>query len=209
MSHYVEGGDTLLFAFNYGDQEGYMVVSADLSRFPIVAKADAGSVDFEDMDSADPFSAYVANLAADIRESLASDDRDTAYANLWADILNPEYEYVVTMPEEEAAQEGANKAARTPTGRATISPHISIALSSWKQSGLYNSEAGSGAIGCPAMAIGMLLYDVGNRGDLGIIATNPKFDYSDQYTSKNTPHDENIQSHLPVGNSCSLPRRLL
>ena len=55
FSYYVEGADTLLYAFNYGDNEGYVVLDGSLSSFPIIAQADTGSVSLTDLDSGTPF----------------------------------------------------------------------------------------------------------------------------------------------------------
>ena len=46
MSCYVEDGDTLLYAFNYGEDDGFIVLGSVVSSYPVFGYSDKGSVDF-------------------------------------------------------------------------------------------------------------------------------------------------------------------
>lgn len=183
VSCFVENGDTLLFAFNYGDDEGYTIVGASAGSFPVLAQSDHGSVNFDDVDKDGSFAFFINLMAESVIN--ASADPDTAYASLWKEVGNDEWEYSVEVvdPQLDADTISGNKSrSRTSSGKASIYPYTGLALKDWCQAGDYNASADKGAcIGCPAMAVGMLLYDVNNRVDGINAATVPYFTYNEQY----------------------------
>lgn len=186
VSYYVENGDTLLFAFNYGDNNGYTIIGATASSFPVLAQSESGKVDFDSVDARGSFGYFVSLMAESVRQSAS--EPDTAYASLWGDVDNDEWEYSVEVvdPELEADTIPGNKSrSRVSSGKATIYPYTGLALKDWRQEGDYNYYAGNkkACIGCPAMAVGMLLYDVNNRLDGVNISTNPSFGYYEQYST--------------------------
>lgn len=191
VSYYIDNGDTLLYAFNYGEDDGYIIVSADLSHFPIVAKADSGRIDFSIIDESDPFSLHIQQLADNIRNDLTLSAQDTTYTALWADISKPEFDYEISLLTEDKPT--TNKATRVPTGKTKIFPMIGIALASWGQYGDYDSAAKAGHIGCPAMAIGMLLYDVQHREFGNWAVTNPSFHVDDRYMDRAKQVSKNLR----------------
>lgn len=46
ISYCIDGRDTLMYAINYKNDEGYILISADNSQFPILAHGDKGGFDF-------------------------------------------------------------------------------------------------------------------------------------------------------------------
>ncbi len=194
VSYYVDNGDTLLFAFNYGDGAGYTIIGGSLGTFPIIAQSDAGSIDFDNLQEGDPFYFYIRSVAEQIKVSLTT-PTDTAYAALWADIDNDEYTYDIQLINSpEIINNSVNKSrTTTPSNKASIYPHTGMALKNWNQSGDYNSAAPNEAcIGCPAVAIGMLLFDVNNRTDGINEGTTPYFPYSYQ----NASYAKSVSSNL-------------
>lgn len=183
VSYYVENGDTLLFAFNYGDNNGYTIIGSNASSFPVLAQSENGKVDFDAVDASGSFGYFVSLMAESVRQS--SSEPDTAYASLWNGVDSDEWEYSVEVvdPDREADTISGNKSrSRVSSGKATIYPYTGLALKDWCQAGDYNSSAKNGAcIGCPAMAVGMLFYDMNNRMDGLNVKTSPSFSYSEQY----------------------------
>ncbi len=194
VSYYIDNGDTLLFAFNYGDESGYTIIGGSLGAFPIIAQSDAGSVNFGNLQESNPFYCYIHSVAEQIKLTRTS-PTDTTYAALWADIDNEEYTYDIQLINSaDDINNSVNKSRTTiPSNKATIYPHTGIALKGWSQSGDYNSASPNGAcIGCPAVAIGMLLYDINNRTDGINEDTDPYFPY--QY--QNTSYAKSVSSNL-------------
>lgn len=105
---------------------------------------------------------------------------------LWSEVDDPETECIIEVsePDMDTVPQSGNKLVRRryKSGREPIYPYTGIALEKWGQYGDYNSSAPQGvSIGCPAMAVGMLLYDVCNRIDGINQETSPYFDYTDMY----------------------------
>lgn len=88
VSFYVADGDTLLYAFNYGEDKGYTIVNADLSGFPILANSEDGAIDFNSMDDASPFKSFVGRAAEAVRRNLLTSAPDTSKVETWANIIH-------------------------------------------------------------------------------------------------------------------------
>lgn len=181
VSFYVSDGDTLLYAFNYGEGEGYTIVSGSTASFPILAQSGEGRVDFDRAAEGDPFTFFAGLMARSVKERLdRATTADTAYAALWRHVDDPDYTYEVTPLDEDEETVG-NKGRLTKTGREYIHPYTGLELKNWGQYGDYNSAAPNRAcIGCPAVAIGMLLYDVCTRTFGKIEDTKPSFSVEDR-----------------------------
>lgn len=182
VSYYVDGADTLLYAFNYGDNEGYVVLDGSLSSFPIIAQADTGSVSLTDLDSGTPFGYLISQVAESVRTNL-DELTDTATALFWSDVDNPNYVYTVDIVNDAATNKSHST---TSTGWEHIFPSTGNQIGHrWYQGGDFDYAAKNGAhIGCPAVAIGMLLYDVRLR-DVGTKQdTWPQFTWADTKASK-------------------------
>lgn len=185
VSFYVADGDTLLYAFNYGEGEGYTIVSGSTASFPILAQSGEGRVDFNTADEDNPFTFFAGLMARSVKAMLSeATTADTAYAALWRHVDDPDYTYEATPLDEEGESIG-NKGRLTKTGRAYIHPYTGLELKNWGQYGDYNSAAPNQAcIGCPAVAIGMLLYDVCVRPFGKIEETKPSFSMEDRLAYK-------------------------
>lgn len=184
ISYYIDNGDTLLFAFNYGESNGYTIIGANASSFPVLAQSEQGSVDFDEIEAGSSFEYFVNLMAESVKGS--SLGTDTAYASLWSGVDDEEWEYSVEVvdPCFEADSVSCNKSrSRISSGKEAIYPYTGLALKEWRQEGDYNYYAVSKkvCIGCPAMAVGMLLFDVNNRIDGVNVKTNPFFSCFDQY----------------------------
>lgn len=181
VSFYVADGDTLLYAFNYGEGEGYTIVSADLNSFPILANSEEGAIDFNSMDDATPFKSFVEQAAEAVRQNLLASALDTSKVETWANITDPEYEYEIAVTQ--AASANSTKSLKA-ASKAYIHPYTGIALKDWGQEGDYSASAKAGLIGCPAVAIGMLLFDMQNRFNGAYVRTNPSFSHMDANRSR-------------------------
>ena len=109
------------------------------------------------------------------------------YFDDWKDIGNRDYQYEIE-PTSEVPTSRLRAMRKHSTGRKTIYPHTGKTLAHWSQEGNFNAYApGNTVIGCPAVAIGMLLYDCAHRwgGKLENV-TVPQFPtYADLATPKN------------------------
>lgn len=188
-SYYIDGNDTLLYAFNFGDKAGYVVLGGNLSKFPIVAQSDTGFVNLNSIDEDTPFGDFISQMAESIK---SFEEEDTSSCDFWADVANPDYKYSV-----EIVNNG-----NTNKSRSTISKgweHIFPSTGNqighrWYQGGEFDSAAKNGAhIGCPAVAIGMLLYDVHLRDAGSKQDTWPQFTWADTKSSKRASVSERFR----------------
>lgn len=183
-SCYVDHGDTLLYAFNYGDSEGYIVIGSNLSMFPIVAQSDTGNIDLEQVDKESPFFYFIEKTASIVNESLNLSP-DTSATSFWKDVDNDNFIYTVEVGTDLAESTNKTRSSHS-TGWEHIFPSTGYQINGrWSQNGDYSYAAKNGAyIGCPAVAIGMLLYDVRLRDTGSNMDTWPQFTYSDIRNSK-------------------------
>lgn len=184
MSCYIDGQDTLLYAFNYGNGNGYSIVSGSLTSLHVLTQADSGSVDFNTLNKDEAFYFYVSQAAQNVKRSLTQADNDTARISLWADLGSEDWEYEVeAVPADSVdANDTGNKRTLTSSGLSYIHPYTGMALKDWSQNKGYNYATPKNAkIGCVPLAIGMLLYDITWRPDGTSSRTEPSFAYQDQY----------------------------
>lgn len=176
-SYYIEKGDTLLWAFNFGDEAGFAIVAADCNTFPVVACSESGSVTFDGLLDNAPFAYWVSIAAEQVRSSRQA-EVDTAYAALWDGLGSEEWVYEVEVSDTALDNENKSRYLNS-TGQANVWPETGRALSAWHQEGNYGSWAPNKIAGCPAVAIAMLMYDVHNRNGGARVVTSPLFDVSD------------------------------
>lgn len=195
----VENGDTLLFAINYGDNEGYVLISGDNSMFPILGHSSEGAIHFCDMDKSHPMNYFIQRNKDRVIESRKNGQINEYYEN-WKDLGNDEYEYTVEIQNSEPfdLSEG-NKRRTESSGKASIYPYTGKELDAWCQVGGYNYNAKNRAcVGCPALSIAMLMYDTSNRFDGYNIRTTPSFDYSDHYDIYYLDRETHLSKNLRI-----------
>ena len=178
LDFYIEGQDTLLFAVNYADNQGYVLLSGDNSSFPIIAHSDKGNLRFKDIQEGNPLYSVLRNYKDKIKERLHNPDLIKGeYYEKWKDLGKEGYQYEITPSKNEPEDE--LRAYRDySSGKETIYPYTGKELDKWCQDGTFNSAAPNGSmIGCPAVAIGMLLYDCENRVNGNHSVTYPRFYY--------------------------------
>lgn len=50
IQYYVQEGDTVIYVFNYGKNQGYLMLGADNSSYPVLAQAKEGRLDLDKID---------------------------------------------------------------------------------------------------------------------------------------------------------------
>lgn len=182
VSYLIEGRDTLLYAINYANNKGYVLLSGVNNAFPILAHNDEGNLDFQHLSKESPLYAAIEKYKQKAKSELA---KGTAafndYYNDWKDLGKEGYEYEVDLTNSTPQLEARTRSRRRESsGKETIYPHTGKALNTWKQEGGYNFYAEHKyPIGCPAIAIGMLMYDTTNRLDGIPKQTKPSFSIFD------------------------------
>lgn len=178
VSYYVEGGDTLLYSINYKDGRGFVVLSADNSAFPIIAHSDEGSLDVSKLDRDTPLGATLHVYSQNIKNNLRQGARpETEYYTNWKDLGNKDYQYEIelaNMPPPPSSSELRSRR-RESTNRELIQTSTGNWLKNWHQHGNFRSEMPNNAlVGCPALSIGMLMYDFNHRpGRMRTLTTVP------------------------------------
>jgi len=152
-------GDTLLYAINFGNDNGYMLLSGDKGSFPIIAFVDSGSVYLNSLDVNSPLAGWLNEKKEEIAKAIV-EPIDTLNSNyqLWNGIGNDScevsIEFVKTIPQAQLKSAGTRKHS---TNKATVYPFTGSHYK-WGQGTGYNFNAPvSGALaGCPAVAVGLL-----------------------------------------------------
>lgn len=180
VDYYVENNDTLLYAVNYKNKKGYVLLSSNNGSFPIIAHSDAGELRFSDIDEGNPLWLVIMSEAERIKDQRKNPDRaNLDYYDDWKDIGNPDYQYEIE-PTSEVPSSRLRAMRKHSTGKETILPYTGEKLVNWCQYKNFNTYAPNHAnIGCPALAIGMLLFDCAHR------ALNEK----EEVTVPNIPFD--------------------
>ena len=181
VNYAVEGADTLLYAVNFANDEGFMLISGDNSSFPIIAHADKGSLNLDRIAKNDPLYLVVDSYKKAVKHRLQDSLRyKTKYYQEWKYLGNKDYEYEIIpnkkepTPDEETNKQGGRSLRKSPSGRVDVYPFTGKLLDSWSQNGNFNTYAQNNAfIGCPSVAIGMLLYDCAFRGNGVMTPTFP------------------------------------
>lgn len=170
----IEGKDTLLYAINYSNNRGYVILSGANNAFPIIGHANSGTVELNNIDKNTPFAtvieAYKKQVKAALEDKTAT---QSEYYQNWKDLGKDGYEYEVELINSAPATRGRRKES---SGKTTIYPCTGKDLDRWCQKGGFNYYAENKIlIGCPAIAIGMLMYDTDNRIDGNYQNTIPYF----------------------------------
>lgn len=174
----VEGGDTLMYALNYKDNGGYILVGADFSVSPILAHSSSGSFNFDTIEEGNPASSFLESYKAIIKERRSNGGMpNSEFYDNWKDLGKDGYEYEVTACSFDEALETKTTRGES-SKKAVVYPFTGEELVYWCQDGGYNYYAENKArIGCPAIAIGMLMYDTSNRVTGNSQTTIPGFSY--------------------------------
>lgn len=148
-------GDTLLYCVNYKNNGGFLVFSADNKRFPLLAHSVTGNFSFE-ISKENPINAWIDSEVEIVETNLRNNNIEDA----WLQLGNPEYTYEITRIYD--LSEVQTRARRTySAGKELIYPYSGMQLM-WGQNSGYNYYAKvNGALaGCPAVAIGMVMWDL-------------------------------------------------
>jgi len=175
----VEDGDTLMYSFNYCDDGGFLLVGANYSYFPILAYNSVGSLYFDKIKKDNPVSGFLEEYKTRIKKGLLESNTASEYYERWKDLGKDDYEYEV-IPYNSSDDIDTKARRGNSSGKSTIYPYTGMELRYWCQEGGYNYCAENNAcIGCPAISIGMLMYDTHNRITGDMQYTNPCFGYYD------------------------------
>lgn len=198
VDYYVENNDTLLYAVNYKDEKGYVLLSSNNGGFPIIAHSDAGELRFSDIDKENPLWLVIMSEAERVKDQRKNPDRaNLDYYDDWKDIGNPDYQYEIE-PTSEVPSSRLRAMRKHSTGKKTIYPYTGEKLSNWCQFGNFNTYApNQAAIGCPALAVGMLLYDCHQRmlGKMEHV-TVPRFPYYAERATKDNEDGKRVSMAL-------------
>lgn len=182
VSYYVEGQDTLLYAVNYQNNSGFMIVSGDNSSFPIIAHSDEGNLNFSDIDKGSPLQLEVQRYAEMAKRNIHNPRvGETEYFKKWKDLGNEDFQYEV-IANNDAPTSDLRAYRRYSTNKEAIFPSTGKRLDKWCQKGTFNDFAPNKVvIGCPAVAIGMLLFDCLNRDGGKYELTTPTMPFTASY----------------------------
>lgn len=174
---YVENDDTLMYALNYANNAGYIVVGADNLAFPILSHSSHGTFNFNAIDENSPVNDFLEVYKETIRKGIATSDTSSEFYDNWKDLGKEGYEYEIKIsPIEDIVETRGRR--EDSSGKTTIYPLTGEELDYWCQEGGYNYYAENNAcIGCPAIAIGMLMYDTSQRILGNSTPTSPSFSY--------------------------------
>lgn len=126
-----------------------------------------------------PLYTVLEGYKSSIKANLHNPNRvNTEYYQQWKDIGNKDYQYEIEVANDAPVSELRGGTREHSTGKKTIYPYTGMALDKWCQSKGFNSAApNNAAIGCPAVAIGMLLYDTRHRFLGEYTTTEPSLPY--------------------------------
>lgn len=183
VNYYVEGRDTLLYAINYGNNGGFVILSGDNSSFPIVAHSDKGHLVLSEVSSENPLYGALQGYIDKAKKNINDPSRvNSPYFEKWKDLGKKDYEYEI-VPENTAPVAGMRSTREYSSGKPAIYPHTGKDLN-WSQAGNFNSAAKDGSlIGCPAVAIGMLLYDCEHRINGSYTSVTPSVRYDAKFAT--------------------------
>ena len=201
IDYYIENGDTLLYAFNYKDDNGYIIIAADNSTFPILAHSSKGNLKFKDINSESSLNLFISAYKQRTKERLAKVE-DTEYYQNWKDLGNKDYEYEI-IPNNDEPIPVTKGRRKNSSGKKSIYPYTGIELDAWCQEDGYNYYAPNKArIGCPAIAIGMLMYDTSQRMNGSFTPTYPEFNFFyDAYNMREVDGSETARKLRQIADS--------
>lgn len=193
----VDGKDTLLYAVNYNNNQGFVILSGANNSFPIVAHSSTGNIDLHNIPSDNPLTLTINSCKQKAKNALADSTAiHSAYYDEWKDLGKKGYEYEVELSSDEPDSIITRGRRRESSGKASIYPYTGKELDYWCQEGGYNyytplhysklnNRSEQCLIGCPAISIGMLMYDTSQRMLGNSMSTYPYFSYYDKYDIKN------------------------
>jgi len=155
-----KGKDTVMYTINFGNDLGYMILSADKGSFPIVAYSDSGSFDNNTLnDENSPISSWFKTKSEStaINMSKSIDTTSTGYG-MWSslDNENEELEIKFVTPSRPTTEPLAGRR-KYSTGKSTIRTSTGYWYNWGQGSGYnFNAKVKNAPIGCPAVAIGLL-----------------------------------------------------
>lgn len=190
VDYVLDGSDTLIYIFNYKDDKGFMIIGADNASFPILAHSNSGHIKMSEVNHNSSFYAMIEAYKVQIKDAIHNPSNlESEYYEEWKDLGAEGYEYEIEIANDEpVVNTGAMRGRRkSSSGKATITTQTGGELKYWEQRGGYNMCAPNQAcIGCPAIAIGMLMYDTNNRINGNQQETYPRFYASDSQDISDT-----------------------
>jgi putative pyrogenic exotoxin B len=196
VNYYVEGRDTLLYAINYGNNGGFVILSGDNSSFPIVAHSDKGHIILSEVPSENPLHGALQAYIDKAKKHINDPSRvNSPYFEKWKDLGKEGYEYEI-VTENAAPVAGMRSTREYSSGKPAIYPYTGKELN-WSQDGNFNSSAKDGGlIGCPAVAIGMLLFDCEHRLDGRYTHVVPSVHYDAKFATANNTQGRELSKVL-------------
>lgn len=185
INYLIEHGDTLLYAINYSNNEGFILLSGANNSFPIIAHASTGNIYLSEITPDNPLSLTIETYKEIAQKAIQDPNAIySSYFDEWKDLGKEGYEYEIELtngePEAEAPSTRSGRR-RESSKKKSIYPYTGKELNYWSQEGGYNFYAPNKyPIGCPAIAIGMLMYDTSERVFGNHQETVPAFSYTDQ-----------------------------
>lgn len=196
VNYYVEGRDTLLYAINYGNNGGFVILSGDNSSFPIIAHSDKGHLVLSEVSSENPLHGALQGYIDKAKKHINDPSRvNSPYFEKWKDLGKKDYEYEI-VPENAEPVAGMRSTREYSSGKPAIYPYTGKDLN-WSQAGNFNSAAKDGGlIGCPAVAIGMLLYDCEHRINGSYTPVAPSLRYDAKFATANNTQGRDVSKVL-------------
>lgn len=185
VNYIIEGGGTLLYAVNYDNDKGFVILSGANNAFPVVAHSSVGNVNLNEISPDNPLSLTIEAYKERAKDAL--NDTTAIYSTYfdeWKDLGKDGYEYEVELSDDEPKPESSQTRSsrrKDSSGKKSIYPYTGKDLNYWCQEGGYNFYAKNKyPIGCPAIATGMLMYDTSQRILGNSQSTYPSFSYTDK-----------------------------
>lgn len=200
IQYYVQDEDTVIYVFNYGQDQGFLMLGADNSSNPILAQSKEGRLDLDKIDCDSYLKVFIKSNAQRIKEEIYnSENINSDYFEDWADLGKDGYEYIIETADDEPSAKSTRGSSRrkSSSGKSTIYPYTGKDLEYWCQEGGYNMSAPNQAcIGCPAIAVSMLLYDLSYRITGTSSLTLPSFYYTDREDIKYHASENSLSIRL-------------
>lgn len=201
VNYIIENGDTLIYAVNYDDNKGFVILSGANNTFPIIAHSSIGSINLNHISQDNPLSltieAYKERAKAALNDVAALHSN---YFDEWKDLGKEGYEYEITLSNNEPKPEvmiTRSDRRKDSSGKKSIYPYTGKDLNYWCQEGGYNFCAKNKCpIGCPAIAIGMLMYDTSQRMVGNQQSTVPAFSYTDKSDLREVSKETELAKRL-------------
>jgi len=153
-------GEPVMYAVNFGDNEGFMLLSADKeSEGTMLVFNTSGNLNPSDIDPASPIGLMIKQqseiIARNINEGI---DRNSDGYKLWEGIgTDPDVEVEIELVVKESSKTRGTHP--NSWNLAQTGPYSSIVNCTWAQNNGYNADAPIPNVdlaGCPAVAIGIL-----------------------------------------------------